>query len=85
MKSSKAARAARVLLSKKEAVDFCRSSKTLNSDSFIEVRYATRTRCDKYCQVNSVCNHYQTYLQKLKTNTLNERIPMDLILNGRWL
>lgn len=30
----------------------------------IEVRQGERTRCDKYCQVNSFCTQYQKYLKE---------------------
>ena len=31
---------------------------------FIEVRNGERTRCEKFCQVNSFCSQYQSYLKE---------------------
>jgi hypothetical protein len=31
---------------------------------FIEIREGERTRCEKYCQVNSFCSQYQNYLKE---------------------
>ena len=84
MKSAKAARAARVLTTKKDAIEFCKTSKNLSSESFVEIRYAQRTRCDKYCNVNSRCNHYQTYLKDIRNDTLYDRIPVDIVMQGKW-
>jgi len=84
MKTPKAARAMRVLISRKETEKFCRSSKNLTSESFVEIRYATRTRCERYCKVNSKCNYYNMYMRAKENGTLNENIPIDTIINGRW-
>jgi len=50
----------------------------LSSDSMLEVRYATRTRCERYCAVNEWCNDYQAYMKDKKNETLNDYIKIIL-------
>jgi len=85
MKTKDSKRAMRVLTSKEDAVEYCSTSKNLTSASHIEVRYATRRKCEKYCNVNSKCNHYLSYLDSVQHGTLNDIVPMDVILRGGWL
>lgn len=79
MKNEKAARALKVSTDMTDILAYCRKSKSLSSESFVEVRYAQRKRCEKYCSVNQFCDVYQDYCEKKKTNTLNTRITMEEI------
>jgi len=85
MKNKDAKRAARVLLSKSEAIKYCKTAKGLSGASFIEVRYAQRKRCEKYCDVKMKCNTFITYWDDMVNGTLNDTVPMDYVLSGRWV
>ena len=84
-KTKESKRAVRVLLTKEDAVEYCRTAKGLGSNSFVEVRYAARKRCEKYCSVNTKCNHYQTYINNIENDTLNDIIPYDLVMQVSWI
>jgi hypothetical protein len=34
----------------------------VSKNSFIEIRYQSRKRCDKFCAINNHCNQYKTYV-----------------------
>jgi hypothetical protein len=85
MKNKDAKRAARILLSKEDTIQYCKENKGLNSASYVEIRYAERKRCETYCEVNNKCNHYLTYKKDIENDTLFDIVPMDLILNGKWI
>ena len=72
LKTRKAKRATRVLPTMDEALSYARGAKGISRDSWIEIRYAKRTRCEEYCGINSFCNHYEAYCAKQQTGTLNE-------------
>ena len=84
MKSATAKRAMRVLLTKKDTREYCEQAKGLDSESFVEIRYAQRTRCERYCNVNSKCDHYQMYMRAKENDTLYDSVPLDNVLKGRW-
>jgi len=84
MKSATAKRAMRVLLTKKDTREYCEQAKGLDSESFVEIRYAQRTRCERYCNVNSKCDHYQMYMRAKENDTLYDSVPLDNVLAGRW-
>jgi hypothetical protein len=72
LKSRTAKRATRVLGTMEDAISYARGAKGITSDSWIEIRYAKRTRCEEYCGINQFCNHYEAYCAKQETGTLNE-------------
>jgi hypothetical protein len=76
MKNDKAKRATRVFPTMEEAIKHARTVKGVGADSFIEVRHAVRKKCEKYCSVNSFCNHYVEYCKKKKTDSLNEKVML---------
>lgn len=63
----------------KELVELARTKK-LTGESFIEVRYAQRKRCEKYCAINQWCNLYQEYCEKKQSDTLNDIIPLSEVM-----
>jgi hypothetical protein len=60
-----------------EAIIKAANSMKVTGESFIEVRYAKRKRCETYCSVNEFCNHYRGYIEAKKNNTLNDIIPIS--------
>lgn len=84
MKSPTAKRAARVLTTKTETRRYCKETKGIDSNSFVEVRYAQRTRCERYCKVNSKCNYYNMYMRAKTNESLYDSVPMDSVINGGW-
>ena len=79
MKKSTAKRAARVIkTSLEDAYAYARGMKGITTDSFIEVRYAVRKRCEKYCAINGFCSDYLAYDKAKKTNKLNDIMPIVL-------
>lgn len=80
MKNAKAKRANKVCTSMDDAVAYARSSKGLSAESFIEVRYAARKRCETYCAINGFCNDYKAY-EALKLNgNLNDKVMIGEVL-----
>lgn len=63
----------------KELVELARTKK-LTGDSFIEVRYAQRKRCENYCSVNKWCNLYREYCEKKQNDSLNDIIPLSEVM-----
>lgn len=78
--SRDAKRARRVVGTLEEAYDFCRAQKKITPEWVIEVRYAERTRCEQWCEVNQYCNHYRDYMAAKKSGTLNEYIPVTEVI-----
>jgi hypothetical protein len=79
MKSHKAKRAAKVFRnneSMEEIYAVANAMKGITNESFIEVRYATRKRCEGYCAVNKKCNHYLAYIKAKENKSLNDIIPI---------
>ncbi|RLD06506.1 MAG: hypothetical protein DRI65_06635 [Chloroflexota bacterium] len=54
-----------------EVLEAARGMKGLNTESFIESRHNVRTRCEKYCAINSYCNVYQDYQARKQNIGLN--------------
>lgn len=75
MKDSKAKRAMKVEPDMASIIKAANSMK-VTGDSFVEVRYARRKRCEKYCSINEYCNHYRGYREQRKSQTLNDIIPI---------
>jgi len=84
MKAPDAKRALRVFTTKADAKKYCKTATGLTSASYIEIRYAQRVRCERYCKVNVKCNHYKTYMEDKKNDALYDKVPIALVLNGRW-
>jgi len=79
MKSPKSNRAMKLIKTNlDDALAAAQSMKGITKDSFIEVRYAQRTRCEKWCSVNIYCNDYKSYRAAKKNNTLNDYIPLGV-------
>jgi hypothetical protein len=79
MKSAKAKRAARVIKTNlDDAYAWANAATGITPDSFIEVRYAKRTRCEDYCAVNKHCKSYQQYIKAKKNDTLNDFLPIKM-------
>jgi hypothetical protein len=79
MKSSKSNRAMKLIKTNlDDALSAAKSMKGITKESFIEVRYAQRTRCEKWCSVNEYCNDYKSYASQKKNNTLNDYIPLGV-------
>jgi hypothetical protein len=77
MKSPQAKRAAKVVRTTlSDAYAIANGMKGITSQSFIEVRYARRTRCHDWCPVANKCNHYQAYKKKYDTGKLNDFLPI---------
>ena len=79
MKSHKAKRAVKVFRNNEsldEILAVANGMKGITKESFIEVRYAQRKRCEGYCSVNSKCNAYQSYIKAKENNMLNDIIPI---------
>ena len=76
MKSDKSKRAARVFGNLVDATKYIKGKKGYGADSFIEVRYAVRKRCERYCSVKNFCHDYVEYLKEKKSDTLNDKIMM---------
>lgn len=74
MKNDKSKRAVRVFTTMNDAKEYMLTSKTMGADSFVEVRYAKRKRCEDFCAVNQYCNHYLQYAEQVKKGVLNEKI-----------
>jgi hypothetical protein len=83
MKNKQVKRATRVFDKAEEAIDYFKNSKKLDSSSFIEIRYAKRKRCEKYCSVNMFCSDYIEYTGQMENNTLNDYWDYDAIHQGR--
>ena len=79
MKNSKSNRAMKVVKTNiDDAFKEVQSMKGITKDSFIEVRYAQRTRCEHWCQCKDYCNDYASYALQKKNNTLNDYIPLGV-------
>ena len=78
-KTPKAKRAARVFDTIDEAIGYMKSTGGYTKDSFIEIRHGRRKRCDRYCEVNIFCNHYQAYKKSMDDSNLIEIIPYEQI------
>lgn len=77
MKSKASKRAAKLVKTTlDDAIEISKGMKGITKDSYIEVRYAQRKRCEKYCSINSFCNDYISYMNNKKNNTLNDYIPL---------
>jgi hypothetical protein len=74
MKNDKARRALRVTPTLDEAITYANGSRSVTTQSFIEVRHAQRKRCETYCPVAQFCDSYQRYVEKLQQGTLNDKI-----------
>jgi hypothetical protein len=44
------------------AIEIAQTLPMVSQDSFIEVRYTKRKRCEKYCAINEYCNQYKQYV-----------------------
>ena len=75
-RNKEAKRATKLFTNLEEAIATGRVTKNHGSDSFVEIRYAQRKRCQKYCDVSHHCNHFQEYLQQVNTGTLNDYVPL---------
>ena len=79
MKTPKSKRAARVIKTTlADAVEVASTMKGITKDSFIEVRYAKRVRCENWCPVNKFCDIFQEYANKKKSGKLNDYIPLGV-------
>lgn len=79
MKNSKSNRAMKLIKTNiEDAFTEAQSMKGITKDSFIEVRYAQRTRCEKWCSVKDYCNDYKSYAAAKQNNTLNDYIPLGV-------
>ena len=79
MKSAKSTRAMKLIKTNLEdAFAAAQSMKGITKESFIEVRYAQRTRCENWCSVNMYCNDYLSYAAAKNNNTLNDYIPLGV-------
>lgn len=45
------------------AISEATQRKGVSKDSYLEIRYQNRKRCDKYCSINGYCDQYQTYVK----------------------
>jgi hypothetical protein len=85
LKHKKVKRATRVFDSMQEAVEYFKTAGSLNTNSLIEVRYARRKRCEKWCQpMNQFCNAYIEYTGKLRNDSLNDYFTYDDIHQGKY-
>jgi hypothetical protein len=75
MKDPKAKRAMKVESTMDDIIKYAQGAK-VTGESFIEVRYARRKRCEQYCSINEYCNHYRGYAEAKKSDTLNDIIPI---------
>ena len=79
MKNAKANRAMKLVKTNiEDAFMEVQSLKGITKESFIEVRYAQRTRCEKWCQCKDYCNDYKSYAMAKKNNALNDYIPLGV-------
>ena len=79
MKNSKSNRAMKVVKTNiDDAFKEVQSMKGITKDSFIEVRYAQRTRCENWCNVKDYCNDYKSYAAAKQNNSLNDYIPLGV-------
>ena len=79
MKNAKANRAMKLVKTNiEDAFKEVQSMKGITKDSFIEVRYAQRTRCENWCSVKNYCNDYKSYAAAKQNNTLNDYIPLGV-------
>jgi len=78
-KTTKAKRATRVFDTLDESITYIKNTGGYTNDSFIEIRHGRRKRCDKYCEVNAFCNHYQSYKRQMDDSNLIEIIPYEQI------
>ena len=79
MKTPKSKRAVRVVKTTlDDAYKVASTIKGITKESFIEVRYAKRTRCEDWCAVNEFCNTYQKYREAKKQNKLNDYLPLGV-------
>lgn len=53
-----------------------KKTKGISNEAVIEIRYSKRLRCDKYCSVNSLCNHYKHYAEAHASGKLNDYVPV---------
>jgi hypothetical protein len=83
MSSKDARRATRVFTDANEALKYFKEHKKLTSSSFIEIRYARRKRCEKYCACNQFCDHYIEYTGQLEGGSLNDYWSYDQIHQGK--
>lgn len=84
LKNKLAKRATRVFNDGTEAIKCFKSNKKLDSSSLIEIRYARRKRCEKYCSVNMFCSDYIEYTGMIEGNGLNDYWTYDAIHQGRY-
>ena len=79
MKNSKSNRAMKLVKTNiEDAFKEVQSIKGITKDSFIEVRYAQRTRCENWCSVKDYCNDYKSYAAAKQNNSLNDYIPLGV-------
>ena len=79
MKNAKSSRAIKLIKTNlDDALEASRSMKGITKDSFIEVRYAQRTRCENWCNVKDYCNDYKSYAAAKQNNSLNDYIPLGV-------
>ena len=79
MKNSKSNRAMKVVKTNiDDAFKEVQSMKGITKDSFIEVRYAQRTRCEHWCNVKDYCNDYKSYAAAKQNNSLNDYVPLGV-------
>jgi hypothetical protein len=76
MKNKSVKRATKLYQSLNDAINDGLTRKGHGADSFVEVRYARRTRCDDWCDCNKFCNVYQDYMSRLQNDNLNEYYPL---------
>lgn len=79
-KSDKAPKASRVFNKLLECKEYMLGAKGFHADSFIEVRYAQRKRCEKWCTANKHCNHYALYEEMQTVNNLTGKIMMEELI-----
>lgn len=75
-RDSQSKRATKIFSGIQEAVAYGKTNKGFSKDSFVEVRYPERKRCEKYCSVAKHCNHHQEYMSRKTTGKLNDYIPL---------
>jgi hypothetical protein len=61
-------------------IEVAQSIKGINKESYIEVRYQTRKRCEKFCAINEYCNQYDTYVKSGGLTKRNEKFYLGGVL-----
>jgi hypothetical protein len=62
------------------AIEVAQGMKGINKESYIEIRYQTRKRCEKYCAVNEHCDQYSDYVKSGGLTKRNEKFYLGGVL-----